>query len=128
MLFQGSAKAHDCITFYNYPHAATARDSINLSAMRCGDYKVYWWVAGGAPAGAKTGPQPEGQPLVFNLAKDPSENHPLSPSDQDYAQAVKKTQEARVAHLKTIEIVRCLSPSFVCSGVCFLSLRPRPPN
>jgi hypothetical protein len=37
--------------------------------MRCGDFKVYWWVAGGAPAPIKSGVQPEGRPAVFNLAK-----------------------------------------------------------
>ena len=105
VLFQGDDTAHDCITFYNYPHAATAKEVINLSAMRCGDHKVYWWVAGAPPAGVKPGPQPEGKPLVFNLAKDPSEDSPLDSSTADYAQAVKTAEAARVAHLKTIEIV-----------------------
>ena len=70
VLFQGNTKAHDCITFYNYPHAATAQDVINLSAMRCGDHKVYWWVAGSPPAGVKPGTQPEGKhPLSVSLSQ-----------------------------------------------------------
>jgi len=68
-LFKTDGSIDRCITFYNYPHAATAADPINLSAMRCGDFKVYWWVAGGAPAPIKSGVQPEGRPAVFNLAK-----------------------------------------------------------
>ena len=120
MLFQGDDTAHDCITFYNYPHAATAKEVINLSAMRCGDHKVYWWVAGAPPAGVKPGPQPEGKPLVFNLAKDPSEDSPLDSSTADYAQAVKTAEAARVAHLKTIEIVSDIvhSPTFPVRVPC----------
>jgi hypothetical protein len=68
-LFKTDGSIDRCITFYNYPHAATAADPINLSAMRCGDFKVYWWVARGAPAPIKSGVQPEGRPAVFNLAK-----------------------------------------------------------
>eukprot|EP01047_Picozoa_sp_COSAG01_P098221 COSAG01_NODE_28440_length_661_cov_0.807829_1_plen_177_part_10 len=98
VLFQGATKAHDCITYYNYPHAATAADVINLSAMRCGDFKVYWWVPG-------SGAQPAGKPLVFDLVKHPSEDQPLSASDPDYVAAVKTAEAARVTHLKTIEIV-----------------------
>jgi arylsulfatase A len=44
VLFGGSGKGHECITFYWNAHAATAADPTNLAAVRCKDHKVYWWV------------------------------------------------------------------------------------
>ena len=122
VLFNGDPVAHRCIMFYNRPHASDAANYTNLAAIRCGDFKVYWWVeARNAPRGLVGGFQPEGRPAVFNLATDVTESTPLSFSDKAYAPAVKEAVEARAAHLATIEIVpdqnaRGTDPSLAICG------------
>ena len=56
-------EAHDCIMFYKHPEsqlgAAGAAQLDSLSAVRCGDYKAYWFIDG-----ESTTPLPEGIVLV----------------------------------------------------------------
>ena len=66
---------------------------------------MYWYIDAGAPAGVKPGVQPAGRPVVFDLVADVSESKPLTPSSPEYVTAVKTAEQARVAHLATIEIV-----------------------
>ena len=81
----GQEPAHACIMMYKRPESqlgpagAAALDS--LSAVRCGDHKVYWFIDGTSttplPAGVKLGAQSLEAPVIFDLASDVSEDHPL---------------------------------------------------
>ena len=64
---------------------------------RCGDYKVYYNVDAGGPAGILQGVQPAGNPAIFNLLTDPEENIPLKTTDPNYAPAMHTADAARQA-------------------------------
>lgn len=101
---------HDCIFFYKHPMSQagpTGAASLNsLSAVRCGDFKVYYLIDGDMstplPPGVKSGLQSLEAPVIFDLSKDWSENHPLGNTSTQYAQAKSEAAEARAAHLQTI--------------------------
>lgn len=98
VLFNDAKGLHDCIMFYNQAVAADA--ALQLYAVRCGDYKMYWRVRS-----TQRQPYPSGlqnPPLLFNLTADPSESHPISSATAEYAAANVTLHAARQRHLATI--------------------------
>lgn len=101
---------HDCIFFYKRPMSqagpAGAASLTSLSAVRCGDFKVYYLIDGDMstplPAGVKSGLQSLEAPVIFDLSKDWSEVHPLNVTSTEYAKAKSEAAEARATHLRTI--------------------------
>ena len=101
---------HDCIFFYKHPESqagpAGAALLTSLSAVRCGDFKVYYLIDSDMstplPAGIKSGLQSLEVPVIFDVSKDWSEEHPLDKTSTQYAQAKGEAAKARVAHLQTI--------------------------
>ena len=104
------AHAHECIFFYKRPESqngpAGAASLTSLAAIRCGDFKVYYFIDGDMstplPAGVKSGPQSLDAPVIFDVANDWSEENPLDKTLTQYVQAKRKAAEARMAHLQTI--------------------------
>ena len=106
----GKEVGHDCIFMYKRPESQLGPDGAaqldSLAAIRCGDYKVYWYIDSGSstplPKGIKVGLQSLERPVIFNLKTDVSEDHPVPPNTPAWTQAKARAEKARVAHLKTI--------------------------
>lgn len=107
---EAASGGHDCIFFYKHPESQTgpagAALLTSLSAIRCGDFKVYYLIDGDMstplPAGVTSGKQSLEAPVIFDLSKDWSEEHPLANTSAQYARAKSEAAEARAAHLQTI--------------------------
>lgn len=123
-----SKGGHDCIMMYKHPESqlgptgAAALDS--LAAIRCGDYKVYWYIDSGSstplPKGVKLGPQSLDSPVIFDLKNDVSENDPLPPGTLTWKQAKARAELARATHLKTIGWApnQMLAPGNLSYAIC----------
>ena len=108
VLFDNAMVAHECITYYDEPHASAGDDPSNLAAMRCGDYKAYWLLPDEDRDGLElhgSGGSGGSQVHIFNLMTDPSESYPIASNTSEYAQALATTTAARNAHLKTLRVV-----------------------
>ena len=106
-----TASAHDCIMFYHQPESnlgpVGAAALTSLAAVRCGAYKVYWFIDDvdsdqPLPKGVTPGVQTLQSPVIFDLSTDWSESHPLDPSDDTWAAAKRAALNARLAHLQTL--------------------------
>ena len=119
---------HDCIMMYKHPESQLgptgAAQLDSLAAIRCGDYKVYWYIDSGSstplPEGIMLGPQSLDRPVIFDLKNDVSENDPLPPETPTWKQAKARAEAARVAHLKTIGWApnQMLAPGDLSYAIC----------
>ena len=97
-----------CFVWPNLGLQATGAAELGaLSAVRCGDHKVYWLIDGTSstalPKGiAKTGTLSLDSPVIFDLSTDWSEETPLEPSSPAWASAKSAAEAARLAHLATL--------------------------
>jgi len=103
----GRGGGHDCIFFYHAPHSATDAASLtSLSAVRCGDHKVYWFIDGTSstplPDGVSTGVRTLDDPLIFDLSTDWSEEQPLTPNSTEWLHAKQAAEAARLRHLESL--------------------------
>jgi len=106
----GREVGHDCIMMYKHPESqlgpSGAAQLDSLAAIRCGDYKVYWYIDQGSstplPEGIVVGPQSLERPVIFDLKTDVSENHPIPAESPLWKQAKATAEAARVKHLQTI--------------------------
>ena len=108
------AGGHRCIMFYHRPQSELgpedAKRLTSLSAVRCGDYKAYWFIDRIAPDQPfATGVNITAgmtltldTPVIFDLRKDPSEKSPLKKGSSQWVRAKKATLAARAAHIKTL--------------------------
>ena len=96
---KSDAKGHDC--FFVYRAAAAVNASGELFGVRCGDHKAYYATNGVAPP-KPFRPGKQDPPLLFNLVKDPGENHPLDSSGAEYKAALATIDAAKARHLATI--------------------------
>lgn len=105
-----TATAHDCIMFYHHPESNLGPDGAaaltSLSAVRCGAYKVYWFIDSASdqplPQGVTAGVQTLQTPVIFDLSTDWSESRPLHPSDPTWAAAKRAALNARLTHLQSL--------------------------
>ena len=101
---------HECIIFYKSVHSETgpagAAELDQMSAVRCGDYKVYYFIDGDMstplPDGLVSGVQSLDNPVIFNVAKDWSESRPLSNTTATYTRAKVAAAAARKSHLASL--------------------------
>ena len=109
----GAEPAHGCIMFYNSPQSqlgpAGAASLDSLSAVRCGDHKVYWFIDRGYPDqplpkewAFKAGKQSLSRPVIFDVAHDWGEEHPIAVGTAVWTAAKEAAAAARAAHLKTL--------------------------
>jgi hypothetical protein len=102
---------HDCVMIYNRPESqngpAGAAELDSLSAIRCGNFKVYWFIDAvdsdqPLPTGVKPGKQSLDAPIIFDVSVDWSESKPLSSASPEWAKAKRAADNGRTAHLKTL--------------------------
>lgn len=100
-----SEQARQCYPFYAVPDAHKASSPKALAAVRCGDYKAYWWTNGAAPpAGRPAGLQDP--PLMFNLVVDPAEAAPVSENTTEYTTAMRSILAWKQWHLASVQWVQ----------------------
>ena len=139
---QTAAGGHTCILFYKATHSedgpAGAAQLDQLSAVRCGDWKVYYFIDGDMsiplPEGVTPGVQTLDAPVIFDLATDWSENAPLSRTAPEYSAAKAAAGAARAAHLATLgQAVNqmglgCTHDLAICSDPTSQAKYPHLPN
>lgn len=104
LLMEDGKSKHDFLFFYS---TCAGGSYWNVSSVRHGDYKAHWCTKPGAQHNRTDRVERYDPPLLFNVAKDPSEAEPISynqiPEDIEDAAALQRIMRAYAMEIATFE-------------------------
>jgi len=121
ILFESTtSEVRDCLMLYYSPQDADVLNTSRaIGAVRCGDYKAHYFTETSRTVVPAVPDGVHDPPLLYNLASDIGESHPIDPTSDEYKKEMQTINAALQAHLETVDLVPCqVLVSVVGSNAC----------